>query len=499
MADYDVIVIGAGNGGISAGAILSKQGRRVLVLEQSPRVGGCCSTFEKEGFHFDAGASIVEVIYPIELAFKLCGTVFQEEVDLLPCDPIYSYIFRDGSRVNYPLSIEDTAKVLSSISPEDGKRWFELADYFAEMMKQTIAAFFTSPANTFGDMMRMTFKNPGILKFLPLFLSSYQDVIEKYFKDDIVKQTMAFQSFYCGLPPELAPGFVALIPYSEHEGLYYPRGGMISIPQAFQRVGEKLGMEVRLNTRVESVMVRNREACGVRLADGTEITSSLVVSNVNAKTLYLDMIGEEHLPWLARMGVKSYTVSMSCPMVYVGIDYEPPLEAHHSLTIGPLEMMNEAWWDVIQPGLLPEEPFGLICWPTESDSSLAPEGHHVLNIMSMGAYQLKGTDWDREKERYIERLLDFHSSFAVPGLKDHVKVVECATPLDFERQLLSPQGAIYGLQMDLPHQAMFRPAARSKSIKNLYLTGASTHPGGGVPTVIASGVIASALIDKYEQ
>lgn len=499
MSDYDVIVIGAGNGGLSAGAILSKQGRKVLVLEQSPRVGGCCSTFEKEGYHFDVGASIIEVIYPIELAFKMCGTVFQEEVELLGCDPIYSYIFRDGSRVNYPLSVEETAKVISGLSPDDGRQWFELADYFAEMFKQTVETFFTGPANGMLDMMKMMRKNPRILKFLPLFFTSYQDVIEKYFKNDIVKQTMAFQSFYCGLPPELAPGFIALIPYSEHEGIYYARGGMISIAQAFQRVGEKLGMDVRLDTRVDKVIIRDRQARGVVIGDGAEITSDIVVSNVNAKTLYLDMIGEEHLTRLARFGVKSYEVSMSCPMVYVGVDYEPPMEAHHSLTIGPLELMNDFWWNMYKPGILPEEPFGLICWPTECDPTLAPEGHHVLNIMSMGSYNLQGTDWDREKEAYVERLLDFHSSFSIPGLKDHVKVVECATPLDFERQLLSPQGAIYGLQMDLPHQAMFRPAAKSKSIKSLYLTGASTHPGGGVPSVIASGVIAAGLIDRYEQ
>ena len=499
MADYDVVVIGAGNGGLSAGAILSRHGRKVLVLEQSPRVGGCCSTFEKEGYHFDVGASIVEVIYPIELAFKLCGTSFQEECDLIPCDPIYSYIFRDGSRVNYPQSIEETCRVLTDIDARDGRRWMECADFFRELLKQTIQAFFTSPANTFGDMIKMLARNPKILKFLPLFFTSYQDVIEKFFHNDIVKQTMAFQSFYCGLPPELAPGFIALIPYSEHEGIYYPRGGMISIPQAFQRVGEKLGMEVRLNTRVDRVMVEKGGARGVVLADGTEITSKVVVSNVNAKKLYLDMIGEDELPWLAAYGIKSYEVSMSCPMVYVGIDYVPPLEAHHSLTIGPLELMNEFWYEMFLPGILPPEPFGLICWPTESDSSLAPEGHHVLNIMSLGSYRLKDQDWDDVKPEYIERLLDFHSSFSIPGLKDHVKVVDCATPLDFERQLLSPQGAIYGLQMDLPAQAMFRPSAKSKSIKHLYLTGASTHPGGGVPSVIASGVIASGLIDKYEQ
>ncbi|MGQ9475996.1 MAG: phytoene desaturase family protein [Actinomycetota bacterium] len=498
MADYDVIVIGAGCGGITAGALLAKQGRKVLVLEQSDRVGGCCSTFEREGYRFDVGASIVEVIHPIRKAFEELGTSFEKEVELVLCDPIYSYIFEDGSRINYPLSLEGTAEVISRISPEDGKQWYRLADYFADMMRQTIETFFTNPCNGFLDMVKMGLSNPRMIKFLPLFFRSYQDVILRYFKNDVIQQTMSFQSFYCGLPPELAPGFIALIPYSEHEGIWYPKGGMIQIPQAFRRLGERLGMEVRLNARVDRVLVRNRRAEGVRLADGTEITSDLVVSNVNAKKLYLEMIGEEHLPWLARYGIRSYEVSMSCVMLYVGVDYRPPLEAHHSLTIGPLQMMNDFWWNEYRQGKIPEQVHGLICWPTESDPSLAPEGHHVLNIMGMGPYRLQGTDWDREKQRVAERMINGLSERAIPGLADHVKVLEVSTPLDFERRLLSPGGAIYGLQMDLPAQAVFRPAARSKCIKGLYLTGASTHPGGGVPSTVASGLIASKLVEKYE-
>ena len=123
MPDYDVIVIGGGLGGVSAGALLAKQGRKVLLLEQSGRIGGCCSTFEKDGFHFDVGASIVEIIQPIEKVFKLLGTTFQQEVDLIACDPMMSYIFENGRRITYPLSAEKTGQIIASISPEDGRRW----------------------------------------------------------------------------------------------------------------------------------------------------------------------------------------------------------------------------------------------------------------------------------------------------------------------------------------------------------------------------------------
>lgn len=499
MADYDVIVIGAGCGGLCAGALLSKQGRKVLVLEQSSRIGGCCSTFERDGFHFDVGASIVEVIKPIEMTFEKLGTSLQKEIDLIACDPIMSVVFRDGSRVTYPLSIEGTAEVIRQIAPEDVEGWYGFVDFMSELNDVSLDTFFVMPADNMGDLLRMVQKDRRLIKFLPTFLASYQDVMQKYFKSDKVLKTMGYQSLYIGLPPALVPGPFAMIPYSEHRGVYYPRGGMVKIPEALERCGARLGMETRLNARVQKVLVYDGRAQGVVLADGTEISAKVVVSDVNAKMLYLDMIGQEKLPPLAAAGVKSYAYSKSVPMVYVGVDYEPDLASHHSLIGVTPDGVNRYWWDYVEKGRLMEENIGLICWPTHSDPSLAPEGHHVLNLIPEGFYHLKGTDWDSEKPRFIERTLKYLDSFAVPGLLDHVKVVDCATPLDFERELMLPEGAIYALQQDLAAAAMFRPAARSKSIRGLYLTGSSTHPGGGVPTTIASGYIASNLIEQYEQ
>jgi len=499
MSDYDVIVIGAGLGGLSAGALLARQGRKVLVLEQAERIGGCCSTFERDGYHFDVGASIVEIIQPIELAFRLLGTTLQEEVDLIPCDPIMTFIFKDGSRVTYPLSVEKTGEIIASISPEDGQRWKDFAAFMHELMEVTLNTFFIEPVNTFGDMLKLVKKDPRFLKFLPVFLSSYQDMLQRFFKSEKVLRTMAYQSLYFGFPPAIVPGPYAMVPYSEHVGIYYPRGGMIKIPQALQRVGERHGMELRLNTLVAKVLVRNGRVQGVRLADGSEITSRVVVSNINARTLYLKLIGEEHLPQLAVKGIKSYRYSKGVPMIYVGLDAAPQLEAHHSVIAVSPEEVNRYWWDNVERGRLPDETFGLICWPTYSDPSLAPKGCHVLNLIPEAFYRLSGSDWDTEKPRFIEKTLNDLSKTAIPGLKDHVKVVECATPLDFERRLLLPEGAIYALQQDLPAMAVFRPSAKSKVIQGLYLSGSTTHPGGGVPTTIASGIIASRLIERYEQ
>jgi len=499
MPDYDAIVIGAGCGGLSVGAQLAKQGRKTLVLEQSERVGGCCSTFERNGYHFDLGASVIEDAEVINWAFERLGTTLWDEVDLVPCDPTYTVQLKDGTQMHYPIALEDSEKEIARIAPEDAAGWRAFSKYMQGFLHASLDGFFVQPANNLADMVTMFTKTPALLKYGPLFVSSYQDVLYHYFKDRRIRESMSFQSFFVGLPPELCPGYFAMIPYSEHEGVYYSKGGMIGIPAALQRCGEKLGMEIRLKTRVKRVLVRNRRAIGVELMDGTEITAPVIVSDINARQLYEKLIGEEHLPWLTRIGLKSHEYSMATPMIYLGVDYEPPLDSHHTLVTLPTDELDDFWWKTYKQGKFPVDQFGIISWTSYSDPGLAPDGHHVLILtLAPGPYKLEGRSWDEAKPELMEKIINYYSEHYIPGLAEHVKVAEFSTPVDFERELLSPEGAIYALRQDVTNATVFRPAAKSKAIKGLYLAGASTHPGGGVPTTISSGMIAADLIEKYE-
>jgi phytoene desaturase len=500
MADYDVIVIGAGVGGLGAGALLAKQGRKVLVLEQSDRVGGCCSTYEKDGYHFDIGASIIEDAQVMDWLFQRLGTTLRNEVELVAPDPVFTVILGDGTKMSYPLSVEASAAEIAKISPGDAKNWIKFCDYMKGFNDAAVKGFFVKPCNTFGDMFKMFVDTPKMLQYPSLFTGSYQAALKKFFKDPRIMESISFQAFYAGLPPELLPGLFAVIPYSEHEGIYYSKGGMIAIPAAMQRVGEKLGMTVKLNTLVKKVLIKDRRATGVKLADGTEITANIIVSDINAKKLYLELIGEELLSGMVRTGVKSYECSMSTPTIYLGVDYTPPLESHHTLATIPVEEMNNYWWDEYEQGRYPDKQWGIISWTTHSDPGLAPAGHNVIILtLAPGAYKLEGTTWDKEKRGLMERIIKYYSKTYVPGLEEHIKVAEFSTPVDYERRLLTPEGAIYALRQDVPHSTVFRPAAKSKSFKGLYLVGASTHPGGGVPVVTASAMNAADLIAKYEK
>jgi phytoene dehydrogenase-like protein len=360
--------------------------------------------------------------------------------------------------------------------------------------------FSISPANTIIDMAKMFIAKPRFLTYLPLFMKSYQEVMEHYFRDPRLLEMLGFMALFTGLPPDLAPGPMAMLPYSKHIGFYYSLGGMIAIPKALNRLGLSKGVKLKTNTRVQKIVVKNGRASGVVLADGTEISCRFVISNINAQTLYFDLIGREHLPGIVIKGLESLEPSHVASVLCLGIDYEPPLESHHTLITKSMDELNAYDHDVPTTRLFPVNQFGLISWTSHSDPSLAPEGCHTVSITLTNApYRLPDTTYDDDRQRIIDGLIDYFSKSYIPGLKDHVVAARLARPLDYERNLLLPWGSTYCFKQDSGATTVFRPAARSKALKRLYLTGASTHPGGGVPSTIASGMIAADLIDKYER
>ncbi len=492
--DYDAVVIGAGLGGLSSAAILAKNGYKTLVLENTGQVGGCCSSYDHQGYRFDIGASIVELGWIIDVLFERLGHRTADYIDFMPIDPIYGFFTADGRRFSYPVSVEGTREVIAGFSEEDARAWDRFAKMGAEAIHEAFGQVMTKSMGTVKDMLRVAVTNPRMAKFLKYMVMNFESVLCKFFKNDTVRASMSLQSYFIGLPPALCPGYVALLAYAEHEGILYPRGGMGGIPEGIAAAYRDFGGDIRFGSRVEKVLTDGGNACGVRLADGTEIRAKIVVSNINAKTLYLDLVGEEKLPAWAKRAIKSYNVSIPAPMIMLGLDAAPDLDAHHSFCYATLEEMNRIWFEDYASNLVPDGGFMLISWPTRDDPSLAPEGHHCLNLVSFAPYHLADGDWDDYSEKYLDMMLGLLEKNFNLHLRDHIKVAKVNTPKDFERMLLHPNGAVYGLQSDITCSAAFRPSARSRVLKGLYLTGASTHLGGGVPPTIGSGMVAGDLI-----
>ena len=498
VADYDAIVIGAGLGGLTTGSIISKHGFKTLVLEQADIIGGCCSTFENQGYKFDVGASIVELIRPLEITFERMGKKLEDYIELCQCDPIYAFITPEGERFTIPTDIDETNEVVRRMAPEDYESWLEFEKYGMWLLDYAMDAMICSDMNTFTAALKVFLKYPKIYSILPTFLKNHEMAVKRAFKNKDMLASVSFQSYFAGAPPYLGSGIFGMIALSEHLGIYYPRGGMIGIPKGIMNAGMEHGLEVRTGVKVEKLLLEGREAKGVILSDGTEITSDFVVSNLNGKVTYFKLVGPQNLPRWAVKAVDSYKVSMPCPMIYVGLDKKPELNAHHTVFTDTVDRMNEVWDEYYMRGIIPDNAMSLICWPSECDNSLAPEGHHVLNWIcnAPAPYSPLGDNWDRCKDWYKEEGVRQLEKNVLPDARDHIQVLDVSTPLDFERRLLHPQGGIYGLFSDLTSLAMFRMNNRSRAIKNLYLTGASTHFGGGVPTAVASGVVTADYIIK---
>jgi phytoene desaturase len=494
MYDYDAVVIGAGLGGLSAASILAKKGLKTLVCENTGNVGGCCSSYDEGGYRFDIGASIVELWWVIDELFEKLGKKRSDCIDFIPVDPIYGFVTADGQRFSYPVDSAATREVIAGFSSEDARAWDRFTELGSDAINEAFGQIMTRPFMTFSDTLKVTMENPHLAKFMKYMGLNFESTLCSFFSSDKVRASMSLQSYFVGLPPALCPGYIAFLAYSEHEGIFYPRGGMVQIPAAIARAFEEFGGEIKLNTRVAKVLMEGRRAIGVELADGTQVRSRMVISNVNAKTLYLDMIGRSNLPSWAVKAIESYELSIPAPMIMLGLDKPPELDAHHTFCYTTLDQMNSIWFDDAASGRLPENPFMLISWPSHADPSLAPEGHHCLNLVTFAPYDLAGTDWDTIKEQYLEDQLDAMERQFGLKLRDHIEVARLSTPMDFERMLLHPKGAVYALQNDIMASAFFRPRLRSRAVKGLYLTGASTHFGGGVPPAVGSGIAASSLI-----
>ena len=494
--DYDAVVIGAGMGGLSAAAILAKNGFKTLVCENTGQVGGCCSSYDHEGYRFDIGASVVELAWIIDELFEKLGKKTSDYIDFIPVDPIYGFVTEDGRRFTYPVDVDGTREVIAQFSEEDARAWDHFAEVGSEAINFAFGKVMTKPMQTMKDMMKVGMEHPTLLKYFKYMILNFESTLCKYFKSDTVRASMSLQSYFVGLPPALCPGYLAFLAYSEHEGIFYPRGGMGAIPEGVAKAYREFGGEIKFDARVKKVLLDGDRACGVELADGTQIRSKMVVSNINAKTLYLDLVGEENLPAWAKRAIKSYDVSISAPMIMLGLDKKPDLDAHHTICYSTLDEMNRVWFDDYVNNKITEAGFMLISWPTHADPSLAPEGHHCLNLVTLAPFNPVEGDWDDIREQHLEMQLDAMEEKFGLDIRDNLTVAKVNTPKDFAKMLLHPGGAVYGLCNDITCSAAFRPRVRSKAVKNLYLSGASTHLGGGVPPTIGSGVVAGDFILK---
>ena len=494
---YDAIVIGAGLGGLSAAAAFTRQGFKTLILEQHRVPGGYATAFKRPGgFAFDVSLHSTSVGLRNGVASLIQGFPEIQDIAFVPHKTLYRAIYPDHDiRVPHK-DLPGYIKILKASFPDEPEG---IDGLFSDMRGLTEDLGKFQQAGGQVDMASFPKNFPFLFKN---FNRTWGAMADERIKDPKLKAVISGLWGYFGLPPSKLSAYYYAMPLMGYleEGGFYPIGTSQKISDAFAGLIRKNGGEIKLNTRVEKILTRDHEAYGVRTSDGTEYRGRAVISNANAVDTFTRMVDEKDLlkSLLGRM--EKLSVSYSTFLVWLGLKTDlvgraglKESEIFYSTGYDP-----EAEYRAVMAGGLPNDPpFGLTVYDN-LDPGLSPKGKNTLNIIAAQGFDYwkkyeadyfkgKKDAYTREKKRLADILIDKVEKTLLPGLRKAIEVIEIATPLTNLRFTSNPRGAIYGWDQTVDNSGN-RRFPQTTPIKNLYLSGAWTFPGGGYGACIPSGL-----------
>jgi phytoene dehydrogenase-like protein len=507
-AEYDAIIIGGGHNGLTCGAYLAKAGKKVLVLERRGVIGGAAVTEEfAPGFRTSTFSYVMSILHP-----KVIRDLGLRELGLtvLPANDLFIPVGKDDYLV-FADDVGKTAEQFARFSKKDGAiypefdAWLnEAADIVRALLLETPVDPSRSDWRSRKELFRLLWKHRRIggkfYRLVDLMTMSADDFLSRWFEHSVVRAVLGY---YCSIgtfagPKTPGSAYVVLHHImGEHEGAGgwgFIRGGMGKITETIAESGRRHGMEVLTDAEVSRVEVSEGRVKSVVTADGREYRGRAVVGNVSCKVLFNDLVDPQHLPADLVKHVQDYrtfstafklNVAAEAPPRYASFDAEKcGFEVPNYVHIGPTVEYMEAAYDDARRGTYSQRPFITSVVPTTVDDSLAPPGKHVINMFGGHApYALEGTNWDNEREAFLQTVFDTVDEVA-PGFSDGVIDSQLLLPPDIERIINSPQGHIFHGELALEQLFFQRPAPNYSDYRSpvtgLYQCGASTHPGGGV-------------------
>jgi all-trans-retinol 13,14-reductase len=502
--DFDAIIIGAGLGGLSCGAAFARQGFRPLVIEKHIKPGGYATTFQRPGgFVFDASLHSTTVSARNGVFDLIPGFPEIRGIEFVPHHTLYRAIYPD-----YDIRVPDRnprryISDLAALFPDE-KAGIEGLYGDMEGLASDIAKYSAAAGKV--DMSRFFQDYPYLAK---TFGKTWGDMVDARIRNPKLKAIVSALCGYYGLPPsKLSPYYYALptIGYLQNGG-FYPIGKSQKISDAFRDYIDGHGGRVMLGTRVGKILVKNGAACGVRTAAGQEFTSKVVVSNANAPDTLREMVDDPELVRAALDRMEKLSISLSSFQVFLGLKKDLVRE----LGIKDTEIFYNTGYDMEASheaevrGDFTNPGFAVTLYDNLY-RGYSPEGKNTINIMTLqgfGPWEKyeadyfagKKDDYHAEKLRRADILIDRAEKVLLPGLRKAIEVRDAATPLTNVRYTANTRGAIYGWDQTLDDSGANRFPQRTP-LKNLYLAGAWTFPGGGYGACIPSGLQCFAEIMK---
>jgi len=483
------IVIGAGFGGLAAAARLASHGYRVRVFDKREDLGGRGVQFEIDGFRFDGGPTVITAPYLFEDIWRMSGRDFREYVDLQPLDPFYRIFGADGRYVDYHRTRDAMRREVARWSPADVAGYERLVDDTVRVFRR----FHPSTDQPFHRLSAMLRIVPDVIR-----MGLYRDMygyVSRFVRDPFLRQVFSFHPLLVGGNPFDTPSIYALIVQFEKEwGVHYPTGGTGSIVRAFGRLLEELGADIRVGVEVEEILIEGRRAVGVRLGDGSEHRADVVVCNADAAFTYQHLIPAAKRRPLTSLRLKAMAYSNSLFVIYFGTKrryLDSPL-AHHNIMIGP--DYRRQLRAIFGGRGMPEHLSLYLHMPSRTDPTIAPPGCESFYVLALVPNLAADADWETLATPFRDRVMQYLEDRYLPDLRANIVAERHIDPRHFLHTLNSYKGAAFAAKPTLVQSAWLRPHTKSGEFDGLYFVGASTHPGAGVPAVLASGKIAADLI-----
>lgn len=482
------IVIGAGFGGIAAALRLRAKGYAVTLIDRCAALGGRAQVYEREGFRHDAGPTVITAPFLFEELFALFGERFADHVKLVPLTPWYRFQFADGDTFDYGGTLEATLAEIERIEPRDRAGYLALLEHSRRIYDIGFTQLSAQPFDRFMTMLRQV---PHLLG-----LRNYETVwqmVSRHLVSDKLRRAFSIQPLLVGGNPFDTTSIYGLIHFLERAyGVHFAMGGTGAVTQALGGLMERQGVALRLSTTVERVRIEQGVARGVVLADGTHVDADIVVSDADAAHLYRDLVPRAEQAIATRVKLSQAHYSMGLFVMYFGTTRTYPDVAHHTIWMG--ERYRELLNDIFHRQKLAEDFSLYVHRPTATDPSFAPPGQDSFYVLCPVPNLQADIDWATEGPRLRDRIVDALERTMLPGLKATITADFYKTPEDFRDEYRSVHGAGFSVAPIFRQSAWFRFHNKSESVRNLYLVGAGTHPGAGVPGVLCSAKVIDALI-----
>ena len=505
---YDVIVIGGGHNGLVNAAYLARAGKRVLVLERRHVLGGAAVTEEVfPGFKYSVCSYVVSLLRP-EIIREL--ELPRHGLEILPLDGTFTpmpngdYLWRVNDHARTRREIARHSKLDAEAYDEYGKAMIEMAHFVKPIMNMTPPDPASLNPKGLLDMLGMGRRFQKLsaddkYNQVQLMTMSAVDFLDQWFETDVLKATMSASGIIGTFLGVRSPGtaYVLLHHYmGEIDGAFrswgLSRGGTGSISNAIGDAAREAGAEIRTEAPIATIILKNGQAKGVVLENGDEIHADIVSSSVDPRLTFMKMVGEEHLPNDFVDDIKRYKFRGSSGKGNLALDALPDFKCipgpgphlRGAVSFSPSVEYMERAYDDAKYGRYSRRPYIDMVIPSLTDPSIAPPGKHVMScFVQYAPYNLKEGSWDDKREEFGDTVIDTIAEHA-PNIKDIILHRQVLTPLDLERDFGLSEGNIFQGELTLEQLFFLRPApgwAQYRSpIRNLYMCGSATHPGGGI-------------------